>query len=150
MPAPIDLEMTRKHYTKREKTEKKKAKKASTPTVRIKVPAIIKGNQAFLSRWKDVLKLYKGTTLLNALDADLLARYVIEKYNLEALYLRREDETVQNDMETLLKLETRIEGKTKMLNQMAAALYMTPRARAGAVPKTAEKPEEDPNASMFA
>ena len=54
-------------------------------------------------------------------------------------------------LETTLKLETRIEAKTKMLNQMALALYMTPRARAGAVPNQPDKEakEDDPNAEMF-
>jgi len=52
-------------------------------------------------------------------------------------------------VDTMLKVETRIEAKTKMLNQMALALYMTPRARAGAVPNQPDKEPEDENRDMF-
>jgi hypothetical protein len=149
MSAPIDVDFSKKHYTKQEKNKKNKAKTAATPKIKLKPPTIIKGNIAYLDRWKDILKLYSGTELLNALDADMLGRYVIEKYNLEKLYLMRDDGEVQNNVELMLKVETRIEAKTKLLNQMALSLYMTPRARAGAVPKEPEKPEDDPNAQMF-
>ena len=150
MPAAKDLTLLKGNWTKEQKAAKQKAKASVTPSVKLKPPDIIKGNIAYLSRWKDVLKLYKGTNLLNALDSDMLARYVIEKYNLENLYQKREDPNVLNDVELMLKIETRIEAKTKMLNQMALALYMTPRARAGAVPNEPDKEaSDDSNAEMF-
>ncbi len=53
-------------------------------------------------------------------------------------------------VDTMLKIETRIESKTKLLNQMELSLYMTPRARAGAVPQKPDKEaKDDPNAEMF-
>ncbi len=150
MPAPIDVDFQSKHLTNKEKNAKKNDKKAKTPSVKLRPPDIIRGRLDYLSRWKDVLKLYKGTELLNALDADMLARYVIEKYNLENLYLMREDPDVENNVELMLKVEARIEAKTKLLNQMALALYMTPRARAGAPVQQQENgAEDDPNAEMF-
>jgi phage terminase small subunit len=150
MPAAIAVDFSKKHLTKEEKEKKKQDKASVTPSVKLKPPPIIQGNIAYLSRWKDVLKLYKGTDLLNALDTDLLARYCIEKYNLEDLYLERGNDEVRGNIELRLKIETRIEAKTKMLNQMALALYMTPRARAGAVPNQPDKEaKDDPNADMF-
>lgn len=50
-------------------------------------------------------------------------------------------------VDTMLKIETRIEAKTKMLNQMALELYMAPRARAGVIPQKPDKEaKDDPNA----
>lgn len=150
MPAAKDLTLLKGNWTKEQKKAKEAEKASVTPSVKLKPPEIIKGNIAYLSRWKDVLKLYKGTNLLNALDADMIARYVIEKYNLEGLYQKRGDPDILNNVELMLKVETRIEAKTKMLNQMALALYMTPRARAGAVPNEPDKePKDDQNAEMF-
>jgi hypothetical protein len=151
MPAAKDITLLKGNWTKEQKAAKERAKASVTPSVKLKPPPIIKGNIAYLSRWKDIQKLYKGTNLLNALDADLLARYVIEKYNLENLYTLRDRPDVVEDVELLLKVETRIEAKTKMLNQMALSLYMTPRARAGAIPNQPDKEvkEDDATAEMF-
>lgn len=192
MPAPIEADFSKKHLTKAEKEEKEKAKASVTPSVKLKVPDEIKNNVQFYSEWKNVLKFYKGTQLLNALDTDLLTRYCIEKVSLEDMYGLRsrkhnmtalldesinklseiiKDGSIKDDIgrsnisrildiieigmdrfgvDTMLKIETRIEAKTKMLNQMALALYMTPRARAGAVPNQPDKEaKDDPNADMF-
>lgn len=192
MPAAIEADFSKKHLTKAEKEEKEKAKASVTPSVKLKVPDKIKNNVRFYNEWKNVLKFYKGTQLLNALDADMLARYCIEKCSMESMYELRdkkrnmtalldksidklreivEDGSIKDEIgeenfakilniitigmdrfgvDTMLKIETRIEAKTKMLNQMALALYMTPRARAGAVPNQPDKEaKDDPNADMF-
>ena len=212
MPAAKDMSLNRGHFTKNQIENKEKNKASVTPSVSLKVPEIIKSNICFMRLWKETLKLYKGTQLLNALDGDMLARYCIEKYNLQELYKEREayrktgyalayavkkpDDKAKKEpdvgeaiswiearykfgagisspqggneeedtgkatdneikitpevyLDTLLRLETRIEAKTKLLNQMALALYMTPRARAGAVPMKPDKEPVDGNADMF-
>ncbi|WP_407310951.1 hypothetical protein [Desulfosporosinus sp. SB140] len=192
MPAAIEADFSKKHLTKAEKEKKEKEKASVTPSVKLKVPDKIKNNVQFYNEWKNVLKFYKGTQLLNALDADMLARYCIEKCSMEGMYELRDrqrnvtalldesidklseivkDRSIKDEIgqanfsrildiiaigmdrfgvDTMLKIETRIEAKTKMLNQMALALYMTPRARAGAVPNQPDKEaKDDPNADMF-
>lgn len=148
MPAAIEIDFSKKHLTKAEKDVKQKAKASVTPSVKLKVPEIIKNNIEFYAEWKRVLKLYKGTELLNALDTGMLERYCIEKCSLENMY-RLRDRYDKTGIDDVLKIETRIEAKTKMLNQMALALYMTPRARAGAVPNQPDKEPEDENRDMF-
>lgn len=144
------LEFTDKHWTKEEKKKKEKAKASVTPSIKLKPPDLIKNNILNMKKWNSILKLYKGTDLLNALDTEMLARYCIESVNLENIYSWRNNSDVADDIELMLKVETRIEAKTKMLNQMALALYMTPRARAGAIPNQPDKEtESDPNAEMF-
>lgn len=154
LPAAIPMEFSSKHLTKSEKENKQYAKASVTPRVRLKVPAAIRDNVNYYAIWKKVLKLYDGTELLNALDTDMLARYCIETDALNWMYnLRGEMNFCNSDpgnVELIAKIETRIEAKTKMLNQMALALYMTPRARAGAVPQKPDKDAgDDPNADMF-
>lgn len=149
MPAAKDIKLLKGHWTNSEMEAKEKAKASVTPSVRLKVPALIKGDVNYYAEWKSILKLYKGTQLLNALDTDLLARYCIEKCSLENMYELR-NRYGEIGIEDILKIETRIEAKTKMLNQMALALYMTPRARAGAIPQQPDKEaKDDPNADMF-
>ena len=191
MPAAIEIDFSKKHLTKAEKDVKQKAKASVTPSVKLRVPRIIRDNLDFYRIWKETIKLYNGTELLNALDTGMLTRYCIEKYSMESMYELRdkkqnvsalldksvkklaeiiEDNSIQNEIgvenfgrileiisigmdrfgvDTMLKVETRIEAKTKMLNQMALALYMTPRARAGAVPNQPDKEPEDENRDMF-
>lgn len=208
MPAAKDMSLNRGHFTKNQIENREKMKASVTPSVSLKVPEIIKSNVCYMKLWKETLKLYKGTQLLNALDGDMLARYCIEKHNLMELYKERDayrktgyslayavkkpadktkdepaaeeaiswvearykfgagispeniedqEKEAENDiritpeayLDTLLRLETRIEAKTKLLNQMALALYMTPRARAGAVPRKPDKEPVDGNADMF-
>jgi phage terminase small subunit len=142
-------EFTKKHWTKAEKEAKAKAKASVTPSVKLKVPETIKSNIEFHTEWKRVIRLYKGTDLLNALDVGILERYCIENCSLANMYKLRNkyDKTC---IEDILKIETRIEAKTKMLNQMALCLYMTPRARAGAIPQQPDKePKDDLNTDMF-
>jgi hypothetical protein len=209
MPAAKDMSLNKGHFTKNQIENREKQKASVTPSVSLKAPEIIKTDVRFMRIWKDTLKLYKGTQLLNALDGDMLARYCIEKHNLQELYKEREayrktgysmayavkkpEDKAKNEppadkaiswvearykfgpgvsqeagedvaeaggsneikitpeayLDTLLRLETRIEAKTKLLNQMALALYMTPRARAGAVPMKPDKEPVDGNADMF-
>lgn len=150
LPAAKDLKLLKGHWTKEQKETKEKAKASVTPSVRLKAPETIKNNLEFYAEWKRVLRLYKGTDLLNALDVGMLERYCIEKCNLESMYSFR-DKYGGTGLDNMLKIETRIEAKTKMLNQMALALYMTPRARAGAIPSQPDKETKngDPNAEMF-
>ncbi len=176
MPAAKDMSLNRGHFTQEQIENREKSKASVTPSVKLQVPDVIKSNVSYMRVWKATLKLYKGTQLLNALDSDLLARYCIEKHNLQELYgerdayrktgyykaravdnLYEEKDGAYNEikitpetyLDTLLRLETRIEVKTKLLNQMAIALYMTPKARAGAVPMKPDKEPIDGNADMF-
>jgi phage terminase small subunit len=153
LPAPINVEFSSKHLTKAEKDKKQKAKASVTPRVKLKPPNNIKNNVNYYRIWKETLKLYDGTDLLNALDTGMLERYCIEKYDIDLLYKVRNAWYCDTDQlgwtDTLLKIEGRVESKTKTLNQMALALYMTPRARAGAIPNQPDKETEDPNAKMF-
>lgn len=150
LPAAKDIKLLKGNWTKEQLEQKEKAKASVTPSVKLKAPAIIKENINYYRIWRETLKLYSGTELVNALDVDLLTRYCIEKYSLERMYELRNDEEIQDDIGALLKIETRIEAKTKMLNQMALSLYMTPRARAGSVPNPPDKEAgDDPNADMF-
>lgn len=151
MPAAKDHVMLHGHWTKGQIEEKKKSKASVTPRVKLKVPKRIRDNVNFYAIWKRTIKLYDGTELLNALDTDLLADYCEETYALEQMKNHRYDDSVMEDPAFMLKVETRIEAKTKMLNQMRLSLYLTPRARAGAVPNQPDKEakEDDPNAEMF-
>jgi phage terminase small subunit len=149
LPAAKDLKLLTGHWTKDQRESKEKAKASVTPSVKLRVPIIIKNNINFYRIWKETIKLYNGTQLLNALDVGLLTRYCIEMHSLENIYERRA-EYDKTGLDNMLKIETRIEAKTKMLNQMALALYMTPRARAGSIPNQPDKKaEDDPNAEMF-
>jgi phage terminase small subunit len=155
--AAKDHKLLRGHFTKDQLAKKEKDKASVTPSIKLRVPAIIKNNIEYFKMWKSVIKLYSGTDLLNALDTDLLSRYCIEKCSLETTYRLRdkyykklnEDYIDILGIDDLLKLETRIEVKTKMLNQMALALYMTPRARAGSIPNQPDKETVDDYADMF-
>ena len=191
MPAALPAAFSTSHNTKAETEAKQKAKASVTPSVKLKTPQIIKNNVNFYRIWRETLKQYSGTELLNALDVDMLTRYCIERHSLEDMYDMRDrkhnvtdllDQSIDKlseiiadgsivdeigsdnvsrildivaigmekfGVDTMLKIETRIEAKTKMLNQMALALYMTPRARAGAVPNQPDKEPEDENADMF-
>jgi hypothetical protein len=155
MPAALPLEMQKRHMTNADKLQKEKNKASVTPKVKLKVPRIIRENLNYYSIWKETMTLYKGTEILNALDAGQLSRYCIEVINLEKLYRMRDEwydikkiskVARQN---AIMALETRIEQKTKLINQMALSLYMTPRARAGAVPNKPDKEPEDENRDMF-
>ena len=192
MPAAIEADFSKKHLTNKEKNDKKEAKASVTPSIKLKIPSCIRNNINLYKIWKQTVKLYDGTELLNALDTNLLARYCEEtlarnqlldlrnqKQNITALLDRSvdklreivEDNSIRNDIgeenfssilriitigmekfgvDTMLKIETRIEAKTKLLNQMELSLYMNPRARAGAVPQKPDKEaKDDPNAEMF-
>lgn len=192
MPAPIEANFSKKHLTSKERSDKKQAKASVTPSIKLKVPRQIRDNVNLYRIWKQTLKLYDGTELLNALDTNLLARYCEETYARNRLLHLREQkqnmtvlldrsidklrEIVQDNaikdeigeanfssilgiisigmekfnVDTVLKVETRIEAKTKMLNQMELSLYMNPRSRAGAVPQKPDKEaSDDPNAEMF-
>jgi hypothetical protein len=157
MPAAKDHKLLTGHWTKEQKEKKIKDKASVTPSIKLKVPGIIKNNRNYFKKWKFIIKLYSGTELLNALDTDLLVRYCIEKCSLEINYLIRDsfykrlakEELSVLCIEDLLKIEIRIESKTKMLNQMALALYMTPRARAGSIPNQPDKEAVDDKADMF-
>lgn len=154
MPAARDLKLLKGHFTNEQKEQKTKNKASTTPSVKLKAPRIIRDNLDYYRIWKDTLKLYRGTDLLNALDTGLLARYCVESAKLQSLYIVRDEYYTHPDTvgwtDTLLKIEGRIDSKTKMLNQMALSLYMTPRARAGAVPQKPDKEaQDDPNGEMF-
>jgi hypothetical protein len=95
MPAAIEIDFSKKHLTKAEKDVKQKAKASVTPSVKLRVPETIKSNLNYYAKWKDVLKLYKGTELLNALDTGMLERYCIEKSSMENMYeLRNKKQNV--------------------------------------------------------
>lgn len=149
------VDFTKKHWTKEEIEKKQKAKASVMPSVKLKPPAAVRDNVVYYAKWKDIVKLYKGTELLNALDTGLLARYCIESVKLQRLYDLRDDlyngDSDDFSIDTLLKVETRIDSKTKMLNSMALSLYMTPRARAGAIPNQPDKmaKDDDSNGDMF-
>lgn len=155
------LEFNRKHYTNAEKKAKETAKASTTPSAPLRAPELIKGNVRYAKRWRSTMRLYTGTDLLNALDVDLLARYCIESVELERLLEIREDyynrlEKARSEgkdqfgwSDTLKDINTRIDGKQKTLMSMMLNLYMSPRARAGAVPVKPDKPQEDPGAEMF-
>lgn len=193
MPAAIEADFSKKHLTNKEKNDKKSAKASVTPSVKLKIPSCIHNDVSLFRIWKQTMKLYDGTELLNALDTNLLVRYCEEtlarehliklrnqKQNVTALLDRSidklreivEDNSIKDNIgeenftsilriitigmerfgvDTMLKIETRIESKTKLLNQMELSLYMTPRARAGAVPQKPDKEakDDDPNAKMF-
>lgn len=159
MPAARDLKLLKGHFTNEQKEQKAKNKASTTPSVKLKAPRVIRENLDYYRIWKDTMKLYRGTDLLNALDTGLLARYCVESAKLESLYILRDrhycfmpEDAAPLDgwTDEQLKIEGRIDSKTKMLNQMALALYMTPRARAGAVPQKPDKEaQDDPNGEMF-
>jgi hypothetical protein len=55
-------------------------------------------------------------------------------------------EKIQNAFDTIVKIDARVDQKRKAIFQLQQSLYMTPRARAGAVPES--KKEEPPPDEM--
>lgn len=153
MPAAKDSNLLKGHWTKEQLAEKKAAKASVTPAIKLQPSSLIKSNTLYYSRWKETLKLYTGTEILNALDVGLLERYIVEAVELERLYKVREnhyaDIEIDRWIDLLLQINNRIDGKIKLLQTLALSLYMTPRARAGAVPNTPDKEPKDPQKDLF-
>jgi hypothetical protein len=153
MPAAKDNNLLTGHWTKQQLEDKAKAKASVTPAIKLQPSSLIKSNTLYYARWKETLKLYTGTEILNALDIGLLERYIIECVELERLYAVREEHYADKEclewVQLCLQINNRIDGKIKLLQTLALSLYMTPRARAGAVPNTPDKEPKDKLKDLF-
>jgi phage terminase small subunit len=135
-------------------------------------PSILRGMKNAETVWRRLIRLYGEIdgTIVTRLDMDLLVNYCIladqvmeldglrrSAMNIYDLMERMRDKKMQegdeaaaaiyatkviNAFEGVVKIDARVDQKRKTLFSMQQSMYMTPRARAGAAPKS--KPPDEP------
>ena len=137
---------TTKHLTLLEKSTRLEAENAlSRDRVKLSPPRWLKKRPAALVYWKSIIKKMREITLLDDVDADMLAVYCDGLARREELQLAmyREDGSID---EVVLKS---LQAQERIIVQYADKLGLTPNGRVRLAKKRAEERQVDPNAELF-
>ena len=173
MPARKPNGLNRRHETKADKTKRESQEGAMRSERKLSgaAPARLTGHKVASEVWRRLMREYNQleAVIVTRIDVDLLIDYcmlmeqVVEldtmRHTAYALWLElgakhdasEPDEAAEVAMsvvdafDAVIKLDGRVDRKRALLLQLRQSLYLTPRARAGAVPKTkTPEPEKDP------
>jgi phage terminase small subunit len=138
----------------------------------VQAPARLKGHLVAQAAWRRLMRMYGElqATVVTRMDQDLLVDYCMLVEQLQEMDdLRKSSVDIwqmfdnqrktlaeageiaeavlmaakeADTFEMIVKLDSRADRKRSLLLQLRQSLYLTPRARAAAVPAKKEKPEE--------
>lgn len=174
MPAKKPQGLHTRHSTKSEKEQRTAEEELLRSKRRLpQEPARLEGHARASAVWRRLLKEFDGleAEIITRLDMDLLLDYCILAEQVEELdelrsaayatwgvFMRAFEEVkgldpleaskqagkVADAFEHIIKIDGRADRKRSLLLQLRQSMYLTPRARAGAAPKSKE-PEEEPD-----
>lgn len=155
MPTPAKaLDAMSKNLTSDEKDARSQAEASVTPDrgeVTLKKPAWLTGRGK--KYWDSILKRMEGTSILDDLDAEMLAIYCSQLQERDALQkdlakARKEEEP---DMELILALTKQLNAKDSKIRDYASDLGCTPSGRVRLAQKRAAAAVEaiDLNGDLF-
>lgn len=156
MPASKPQSLHTSAKTKADRQARQQAEDEVTPKGELpKSVRALHGHKVAQAIWKRLAAEYAGleATIVTRLDVDMLVDYCLmmeQMVDLDAARKKAVDvvakpETVEQmlkGLELLNRLDARADRKRALLLQWRQSLYLTPRARAGAV--AARKPPEQP------
>lgn len=137
---PVDLilaEGNKGHFSK-EELEKRKENEIKLGDNNLKCPDFIKNDEIAYQKWKELVKNYKeaekdGIQLITSSDVGLLARYCKTFSDYQKLVKQKDN--IEDDIDTLLRLENAINKKMDMLIKMEDRLFLNPLSKIKTIPK---------------
>jgi hypothetical protein len=145
MPAKKPAGLNTRHDTAAERAERATGEASMRPAgdLPMKIPREFKKLPVAADTWRRLMRLYCSTEaqIVTAFDRDLLlnlcelAQELSELRAVRASYLK-----AMGDIDTLIKLDARMERKRALMHAHMQSLYLTPRARAGVAPGEKETP----------
>ena len=158
MPTPAkSLDNMTKHLTRDEIEARSSAEADVLPHRKIKRPSRISKDAGAKRYWAEVLKDMEGISILDALDANILAIYCekcsrrdemqVHYQQLRAQYAADPDNAT---IRLMIKLDSEIKGSEDAILAYAGKLGLTPESRNRLAKRLAEQEEEDPDADLFA
>ncbi len=162
MPANIvALENMRKHLTPAERAARAAAEQALTRTkVRLVAPKYIKDDPAALTYWRSIVRRMETITLLDDLDAEMLAAYcqILSRRDALSKSWREGTDAAKGCEDPALQLALigrlddtlkRLEAQERLAIQYAERLGLTPSGRVRLAKKRAEEKQLDPDDDLY-
>jgi len=151
MPAKKPIGLSVRHNTKAEKAQREAAEASmrSDRELPMNPPASLKEHPIAQATWRRLMREYTAieAQIVGRLDLDLLTNYCILSEQAAELDLMRKkafaswQEGNPTAYDEVVKLDGRADRKRALMLQMSQTLYLTPRSRAGVMPKAKEEPQ---------